>query len=80
MSKEEEKKFFERWNNRLPIGHTCGNTLEIYQYETKAILKARLLTACEFCGDIDQDGNRRYDRNAGELRRTEAAMSVTRHD
>lgn len=40
----------------LPRAHTCFFTLDLPPYETKEILKEKLLIAITFCGEVDDDG------------------------
>jgi len=44
-------------DKRLPIGHTCGQYLDLPQYSTSAIMKKQLLIAIRLCGEIDDDGS-----------------------
>ena len=46
-----------RGDASLPETHTCFFTIDLPNYTTEEILKKRLTTAMEFCGEIDGDGN-----------------------
>ena len=39
----------------LPIAHTCFFTIDLPNYTTEEIMKKRITTAMEFCGEIDGD-------------------------
>jgi hypothetical protein len=39
----------------LPQAHTCFFTIDLPEYKEKAIMKKRILTAIELCGEIDTD-------------------------
>jgi hypothetical protein len=40
---------------KLPIAHTCYNTIDLPKYTTKEIFRKRLLVAIRFCGETDLD-------------------------
>ena len=42
-------------NARLPIGHTCGNSMDMPRYETLEIMTKKVLIAIRLCGEIDGD-------------------------
>ena len=46
-----------RGDSSLPETHTCFFTIDLPNYTTEEILKKRLTTAFEFCGEIDGDGS-----------------------
>jgi len=48
-NKDVDKKF--------PVGHTCGNSMDLPSYSNAATMKDRLLTAIQTCGEIDADGS-----------------------
>lgn len=54
----------ENVDNRYPVGHTCGESVDIYNYSTLDVMKARFRTAILSCGEIDDDGN--YYNDDGE--------------
>ena len=39
----------------LPKSHTCFFQIDLPNYETEEIMKAKLLMAAQFCGEIDDD-------------------------
>ena len=41
----------------FPQSHTCFFQLDVPNYETDEIMRSRLVTACELCGEIDTDNN-----------------------
>ena len=41
----------------LPIGHTCGNSMDVPMYEEKETMMKSLLIAARLCGEIDADGD-----------------------
>lgn len=47
-------------DGRFPVGHTCGNMMDLPHYSSKSIMKERLLTAINLCGEIDDDGDYSY--------------------
>ena len=47
-------------NATLPQSHTCFNTLDLPPYTTEEAMRKRIITAIQFCGEIDTDG-RRYE-------------------
>lgn len=42
-------------DGRLPIGHTCGNSMDIPEYSSVEVMKKMVLIAARFCGEIDDD-------------------------
>lgn len=52
------------YDHRYPVGHTCGESVDIYNYSTLDIMKARFRTAILSCGEIDDDGG--YYNDDGE--------------
>ena len=42
--------------SRLPTSGTCGNYMNVPEYETDEILEKNLLIAVRNCGNIDLDG------------------------
>lgn len=51
----------------LPVAHTCFFQLDLPNYTTEEIMKKRLLTAVEFCGEIDDDGGANDDYEGVDL-------------
>ena len=43
-------------NQRFPVGHTCGNSMDLPNYTSAKIMRERLLVAISLCGEIDDDG------------------------
>lgn len=39
----------------LPKAHTCFFQIDLPNYETEEIMKAKILMAAQFCGEIDDD-------------------------
>ena len=48
----------------MPIGHTCGNSMDVPFYSSSEVMKRQLLIAARFCGEIDDDGS--YVGESGE--------------
>jgi HECT-domain (ubiquitin-transferase) len=44
-------------DNRYPVGHTCGESVDIFNYSTLEIMKDKFRTAILTCGEIDDDGD-----------------------
>ena len=44
-------------NQRFPVGHTCGDSMDLPPYTSKKIMKERLLVAISLCGEIDDDAD-----------------------
>ena len=44
-------------DERYPIGHTCGESVDCPTYSTVEIMKERFRTAILTCGEIDDDGD-----------------------
>ena len=44
-------------NASLPIGHTCGNTMDIPVYKTLELMTKKVLIAIRLCGEVDADAS-----------------------
>lgn len=44
-------------DSKYPIGHTCGESVDVPNYSTLEIMKERFRTAILTCGEIDDDGD-----------------------
>jgi E3 ubiquitin-protein ligase HERC2 len=56
-----------RGDTALPVSHTCFFTLDLPNYSSEEILRKRITTAMEFCGEIDGDGSPNPDREDENL-------------
>ena len=50
-------------DNAYPIGHTCGNSVEMIKYSTLEVMQKQTRIAISTCGEIDADG---YHGDGGE--------------
>ncbi len=57
-----------------PIGHTCGESVDVPDYSTIEIMKEKFRTAILTCGEIDDDGNY-YGSEDGEANNGESDSS-----
>ena len=44
-------------DRKYPIGHTCGESVDIWNYSTLEIMTEKFRTAISSCGEIDDDHN-----------------------
>ena len=47
----------ENDDEKLPIGHTCGNSMDVPKYSSAEIMKKKLLMAIHLCDAVDGDGS-----------------------
>lgn len=50
-------EYYHDCDERYPVGHTCGESVDIYNYSSLEIMKDRFRTAIKICGEIDDDGD-----------------------
>jgi hypothetical protein len=48
-------------NATLPQAHICYNQIDMPPYTTEEAMRKRILTAIQFCGEVDTDGVRHAD-------------------
>jgi hypothetical protein len=48
-------------NATLPQAHICYNQIDMPPYTTEEAMCKKLLTAIQFCGEVDTDGVRHAD-------------------
>ena len=51
--------------DRLPVGHTCGNTMDVPMYSSIEKMKEKVLIAVRLCGEIDDDAEYMNDSSNG---------------
>jgi hypothetical protein len=47
---------FQNEDGGYPIGHTCGESVDLPNYSSLEEMKRHFLTAITSCGEIDDDG------------------------
>jgi E3 ubiquitin-protein ligase HERC4 len=45
----------------LPQAHICYNQIDLPKYTNEEVMRKRILTAVQFCGEVDTDGVRHAD-------------------
>lgn len=53
----------------LPHAHTCFFSIDIPEYKSEKIMRAKILTAITMCGEIDTDGTAMEDFNGDRIPR-----------